>query len=356
MQKEILSINQLFKTEKALKVLPEKITVWHECNFNDAKIDIIINSYNKPELTNATVINYLLLEDKIPINIIIVESSGNKDVYEKLISHKKVSRILVEDHKASHPIHGAGSYGMAISSAIGFYFSQSPYVFFSHSDMVALKKDFLKYLLIELNEEIRIASFTQRHIIPFTGCMLIDRKVVENSKTDWLLYDDNQYIKKSEFLQNICRMKNRSTNIKCDWIDAGEALIYEEIANNKKVFVSKSFGGTKGLWKTPFDLIGISQKEIEEAGNVIIFAKQNINKSEFKRNYKFVLQAGKKWESFKWFLSSKKNYWRYTIDNNDNLIFIHHGRGTRRTINRWLKFAKELNERLKSGKDIFENQ
>ena len=185
MQKEIIPIKKLFKTDAALNVLPETIVVHHDLRLNEkAKIDIIINGYNKSELSNATAQNYLLLEDKIPVNIIIVESSGSQEVFNKLIIHKKVSKILIEDHKASHSKYGTGSYGMSISSAVGFFFSKSPYLFFSHNDMIALKKDFLGNLLRQLNNTTRIASFTQRHVIPFTGCMLIDRNVITNSETD----------------------------------------------------------------------------------------------------------------------------------------------------------------------------
>lgn len=346
MQKEIININKLFKTEEALKVLPEKITVWHDLKDRNVKIDIIINGYYKPELSNAAALNYLLLEDKIPIHILIVESSGNEEVYKKLITHEKVSKILLEDHKASHPVYGAGSYGMSISSAVGFYFSKAPHVFFSHNDMIALKKDFLNDLLSEMNEQTRIASFTQRHVIPFTGCMLIDRNVIENSKTDWLLYDHNPFLEKSTFLQNLCKLRTENPRLKCDWIDSGEALIYEEIANNKKVFIAPSFGGTKGLWETNFNFVGIKKETVEKCGNAIIYKDLNINRKEFKTQYKQVLKAGKKWENLRWFLSKRKNYWRYSVDNENNLVFIHHGRGTRRTINRWLKFVTKLNEEL----------
>ena len=212
--------------------------------------------------------------------------------------------------------------------------------------MIALKKDFLGNLLRQLNNTTRIASFTQRHVIPFTGCMLIDRNVITNSETDWLLYDDNPYIEKSVFLQNLCSLKENTPMLKCDWIDSGEAFIYEEIVNGKDVFVAASFGGTKGLWKTTFDLIGLTKQDIEKAGNAIIYENLTINKKSFKKRYKFVLKAGKKWENIRWFLSKRKNYWRYSLDDEGNLIFIHHGRGTRRTINRWMKFVELLNKDL----------
>lgn len=347
MQKEIIEINQLFKTKSALKVLPETISVWHNIKLPVAKIDIIINSYNNPELTNETALNYILLEDKIPINIIIVESSGSMTVFNQLINHKKVWKILIENHKASHPVYGTGSYGMAISSAVGFYFSKSPYVFFSHSDMLALKKDFLAHLLSKLDAHTRMASFTQRHIIPFTGCMLLNRELINESESDWLLYDTNQYIEKNNFLKAICELKHeRNLNIPCDWIDAGESYIYEEIIKGNKVYVGSSFGGTKGLY-TPFQILGITQKELNALSeSPIIYDKQDIDIESFKKKYKFVIDASKKWENIRWFLRRKKNYWRYSLDNNQDLIFIHHGRGTRRSVNRWLKFANNLNKKL----------
>ncbi len=350
MTQENIDIKKLFKTKAALKALPETIIAHHDLRLNEnAKIDIIINGYNKAKLTNATALNYILLEDKIPVNIIIVESSGNREVFNQLIEHEKVSKILIEDHKASHPVYGTGSYGMSISSAVGFYYSKSPYVFFSHNDMIAFKKDFLEYLLSNLNEKVRLASFTQRHVIPFTGCMLINRTVIDDSEADWLLCDENPYIEKKDFLKNLCKFKtDRNLKIPCDWIDAGESYIYEEIANGNKVFVAASFGGTKGLWKTPFDLIGLTKNQLNNFGTSVIFDKLNITKSDFKKRYKFVTDAGKKWENLRWFLSRKKNYWRYSIDDKGDLIFIHHGRGTRRSINRWLKFVNRYNKTLQN--------
>ncbi|MCF6240438.1 MAG: hypothetical protein L3J74_03730 [Bacteroidales bacterium] len=347
MKKEIIKINKLFKTKEALEVLPETITVWHDLKPKSAEIDIIVTGFGKAELSNATALNYILLEDKLPVNIIIVESSGKKEVYKQLINHKKVSKILVEDLKVSHPVYGAGSYGMAITAAVGFYFTKSPYVFFSHNDMIALKKDFLQNLLSKLNENVRIASFTQRHIIPFTGCMLIDRKVIENSQTDWLLYDKNPYIKQSTFLQKICKIRENGTSgLKCDWIDAGEAFLYEELSKNKQLYVAASFGGTKGMWITPFELLQINKKDITNIENLIIYGNRNISKKEFQKKYKFVLKAGRKWESLRWFLSRKKNYWRYSLDEQGDLVFIHHGRGTRRSLNRWIEFTRKVNSRL----------
>ncbi len=347
MLKEVIEINKLFKTQSALNTLPETITVWHDMKLHEAEIDIIINSYNKPELTNETALNYILLEDKIPVNIIIVESSGNMSVFNRLIKHEKVSKILIEDHKASHPVYGAGSYGMAVSSAVGYFFSKSSYIFFSHSDMLALKKDFLGHLLSKLNEHTRIASFTQRHIIPFTGCMLINRKVIQESDGDWLLYDENPYIEKSDFLKALCKLKaTRDLKIPCDWIDAGESYIYEELSKKKQMYVTASFGGTKGMWVTPFELLKVKEQDISNIKNLIIYGKRNSSKKEFQKKYKFVLKASRKWESLKWFLNRKKNYWRYSLDDEGDLIFIHHGRGTRRSLNRWLKFANKVNSRL----------
>ncbi len=349
MTKEKIQTNKLFKTKEALNILPETFEVCHDLHLNEnAKVDIIINGYDKPELSNATALNYILLEDKIPVNIIIVESSGKPEIFEKLINHEKVSKILIEDRKITHPVYGTGSYGMSVSAATGLYFSKSEYVFFSHNDMIALKKDFLEFLISKLNDEIRIASFTQRHVIPFTGCMLADRKMLKNSETDWLLYDKNHYIEKNDFLKKLCSLKKeKNLKLPCDWIDSGEAFIYEETTKGKKVFAAASFGGTKGLEKTPFDIAGTSKHEIEKIGNAIIFGKLAISKKEFKNRYKFVIKAGKKWENLRWMLSRKKNYWRYSFDDRGELIFIHHGRGTRRSINRWLKFTSNLNKTLR---------
>ena len=331
-----IEIEKLFKHESLFEFLPTYINVDANLKLKEADIDVVICAYNFPELTNAAILNFLKFEKNASINIIVVESSGNKLVFDKLIENEFVSKILITEDICITHNGSVGSWGMAISSAIGAYFSKSKYVFFSHSDMVAMKTNFLGYLKSKLNDKIRIASFTQRHIIPFTGCMMVDRRVLENINADWAFYDMNHYLKKDEHLFNL---NNQTSISSLGWIDCGEAFIYNEIVEGRNVYICASKGGRLDYWKDMWTYFGEKNnvEKLSKDFGGFIYANTPINKDEFGKRYKNVVRASNYWF---WEKKSAQVYWRYSFDEDGDLIFIHHGRGTtEREVKKWLKFV-----------------
>lgn len=353
-QKEVISIEKLFNTSYAYKFLPEEIHVYHNLNYNKkAQFDIIINSYNTPELTSITVENYILQENVDDINIIVVESSGKKSVIEKFKfpDTNNISIIAIEEYNINWLHHGTGSAGMAISSSIGQYYSIAPYIFFSHSDMISFKKNFLNYLL-EASGKCRIASFINRGLIPFTGSMLISKDVL-SGPVDWFMQEKNVFIEESQFIYKINKLcEKHDINLAWDWIDCGESYIYNELKENKQVYVTATYGSSKSIHDSAFKRIDPLMNEFNKlnknSGDLIIHEETNMTGELFKRKYPELIDAVKGFESLSWYLKDKRIYWGYSFDVNDDLLFIHHSRGTTRGhIKRWLKFTKEFNKKLR---------
>jgi hypothetical protein len=341
--KESYYTSSVFKTSNK-KLFPEIIDIKGELNSNKADVDIIIASYRFPELTNLTIQNYLKYETNLKINILVVESAGDKKIYDQLIQKKNVSRILIsQDVKINHRF-GTPSFGLALSYQIGQQLGSSKYIFFSHCDMLAIENNFLSYIVSKLNDNTRIASFTQRHIIPFTGCMIAKREAIEELKTDWLPQDNNNYLNVIEGLKFID--KNKLTPL-IEWIDCGEAILYEELSKDNSIYICSSVGGSDDLQKTPFDYFEANATKTKDiltkSGIKIVYEKlPEINERFVKKNKKiFKPSIG--------FLNSPKKpdkYWRYTVNGEGEIIFIHHGRGTtKREVKDWIKFSRKINSR-----------
>lgn len=347
MKTEAIKINRLFKTEEALSILPEEIKISHALNLNKADIDVVISGYRFPELTNAVVKNYLYHEKDALINMIVVESSGDLDVFNKLIAGDRVSRVLVHDFRTVHPLLGSASYGMAISSAIGSFLSSSEHVFFSHSDMWACKDNFLSFLRSKLSTQIRLASFTQRHIIPFSGCMLLRRSLLDEPDIDWMVYDTNNFMNRNAPLIKINESGMLSNLM---FLDCGEAFIFSELAHNNPVYVCASRGGSDDFWKEPVACLSMESKAVykivQSSGCPIIYAPLCITKDTFKSKYRYLLKIAQSG----FFDFKNRKFWRYSFDDDGELIFIHHGRGTStRRVKNWLKFINMYSDREQNG-------
>lgn len=346
-----IPISKLFKSSISLNYFPPDIDTFVVNNYEECEIDIIINGYNYPELTNATVSNYLKYEKNCDFNIIIVESSGNIKIFDKIISGPRISKILIQDYDLKNNPnvrYGSGSFAMSLSAAVGTYLSKSKYIFYSHSDMLAIKPNFLSSLLNKLDDKTRIASFTIRHLIPFTGCMLIDRNAIDECDLDWMLYYDNIYIDGTECLKNLLSLEKKSSNpdsISCmRWIDCGEAFIYAEIQRGNRVFAGASIGGNDDYWKSVWDYLYLGKNTLEliqDCNCGIVYSPLNIDKASFENRYGNILDFSKSL-----FFEGERNnrkYWRYCFDDEGDLCFIHHGRGiSSRKVKRWLKMERYL--------------
>lgn len=332
-----LKIDQLFRTSARI-LYPQSIQLEAElCNVPGAHIDVIITTHNFPELANATIKNYLCLEKESKLHLIVVESSGRQSVFDKIYRHPQVSRILLKtDIDIRGHVHGYGSYGMALSSAVGAHFSQAPLIFFSHSDMLATKENFLSWLAGKLVGKTRLASFTQRHFIPFTGCMLMTRDLLQEQNIDWAPLDTNEVLGPLG-LENLAKTIHHLRGIDC-----GEQYVYSELQRGNPVFVCASRGGSKDWWHDPLDYYNVDVthlwKQISDANLAMTFAPLQTNRTNFEQTYAHVLRASTKG----WWPFEKSKFWRYSFDDQGDLVFIHYGRGTTlRAVRRWLRFAHQ---------------
>src|SRR3989338_4527146 len=106
---ETIPVKKLFKTKEALTFLPENIRVSAQLRPCPSDIDVIICGFGFPELTNATIKNYLSMEKSLQVHIIVVDSSGSLQDWNKIVTHARVSKILIHDFDAKHPTRGQGS-------------------------------------------------------------------------------------------------------------------------------------------------------------------------------------------------------------------------------------------------------
>ncbi len=340
MKSQFIPVADLFQSED-MKLYPEKIELYLDIKNPKSEIDIVITAHNLPNLTNLAVQNYLTTEKQSMIHIIVVESSGSAAVFNSLLEHPRVSKILLKtDIRIKGQIHGYASYGMSLSAQIGLKYSNAPYVFFSHSDMLACKENFLTFLKSKLVNGIRLASFTQRHIIPFTGCMLVQKNLLLEQKLDWIPKNQNTAV-----VNKFKKVASFIHHFQC--VDSGESFVYHEILNENPVHVCASRGGSQDWWKHPLDYYETPSenilKELIQSKYPIVYAPLTLSKEEFEKKHGKIIQAG--YEG--WWLFEKPKWWRYSFDDEGDLVFIHHGRGTTlRAVKRWLKFGKELNRIL----------
>lgn len=341
----VFQTQKLFCTEDVV-LYPKEIEAYADLKkdaIEDAEIDVIITAHDLPHMTNLTVENYLLHERTLKIHIIVVESSTKDSVFEKLYQHPRVSRVLLKkDVLIKGKVHGYGSYGLALSAAVGVNLSRAPYVFFSHPDMIACKDGFLNFLKSKLVGNTRIAGFTQRHAIPLMGTMMVAREVLKNPKLDMLPRDTNPLLEAaglSEVAQTVYHLNHT---------DCGEQYIYDELAKHNPVYICASRGGSEDWWKHPLGYYeGSSSDELLEAvaksKSSLVYAPLKCEKAHFEKKHKDLIKAGH--EGF--WLFEKPKWWRYSFDDQGDLIFVHHGRGTTlKAVKRWLSYLRNYNEAL----------
>ncbi|MGE4231751.1 MAG: glycosyltransferase family 2 protein [Bacteriovoracia bacterium] len=346
MEKLFFSPREYFKTADK-DLYPEKINLTCKLQNSQARqadVDIIIGSHNLASITNLTIQSYLRYETDLKIHIIVVESSGKDTVFRDIIDHPQVSKVLLDNISIKGKVHGYGSYGLALSNAIGIQLSRSPLIFFSHSDMVACKPQFISYLKSKLGPA-RAASFTQRHIIPFVGCMLVTRQLLEERTIDWLPMDENPYLKETGLLP----LGEMVTHL--NHIDCGEQYIYYELAQHRPIYISASRGGSTDWWKDPMGYYDLAPEAltawVKQTGASLNFGHLNCTKEKFKQKHLDLINAGQ--EGF--WVFQKPKWWRYCFDDSGDLIFIHHGRGsTEREVKRWVRFGlKNFSQPLASA-------
>jgi hypothetical protein len=321
----------LFSSGQAL-LFPQKINVLAHISKFDADVDVIIGTHNQAEEINQTIQNYLALEKQLRLRIWIIESSKNLSAFLKIHRSPQINKILILDHL--HATDSANknrfwaSNGAALAAAIGYYLGSARYIFFSHTDMMGYKPDFISFLASKLNAHTPIASFTQRFILPFTGGMLYDREYFQGNWVDWLPKNTNPY---STTWLNDLKEKFEILN----WLDAGEQLIYETLLRGKTAYVCASRGVSGDFWGHPLDAYNMDLVRLHPG---IHYAQEVISKEEFIERYPELI-------------CGDSAMWRKSFDDHGNVIFIHRGRGTSRGGKNdgrgdFLSFIKKFNHAL----------
>ena len=311
MSLKILKRDEVFNSEES-KAFPSKFVIDINENRYKSDVTVIIAIHGNDEDAISVINNYRLLERELKLHFIIVNTSlfavsrvkqlSTTDITTiNLISPvPQLSKLWARDLYASNSV--------GFTAQIGEFFSQSDLIFFSHADMMGYKKNFLSYLVGKLNEDTEIASFTQRHFIPFTGCMLYKRSFVETLKTDWLPQKKNNY--DFSFLGEL---KQKIENIA--WIDCGEDIIYKTMNSGKKQFVCRSFGISGDSFGDPNFLHGFTNKDFMGLRIPITYEDTPVNICDIKKKFTELNEDG-------------NSCWRKTVDHDGDIIFIHRGRGT----------------------------
>jgi hypothetical protein len=306
-----ISRESLFKSAEG-KRFPTNIFLLADLNQSPADIDVIISSHRQAEAVNLTVENYLALEKKARTNVLIVESSPSLAAFRDIKTDPRISKILILSPILNTTrLFARGlraSNGAALTAQIGHYLGKSRYTFFSHSDMIAYRQNFLSFLLSKLDDETVIASFTQRHVLPFSGGMLYDRSFSGFSTVDWLPKKKNPY-----HIPGLDKLRERIQPL--EWIDAGEQLILEALARGKRAYVCASRGLSSDYFGNPIDPWQLDVERISSLDLPIDFAPLSITRREFDHKYPQLLGEGPSW--------------RKCFDDDGEVVFVHRGRGSR---------------------------
>lgn len=316
------------------KQFPPKITVLADIKPVQADIDVIIGAHQQPEAVNSTIENYLALEKKARLHILVIESSLSRPSFWKVRNGSNISKVLILSplRCTSRWLGGRfwASNGAALAAQLGSYLGTARYMFFSHSDMMGYKKNFLSFLLSKLGDDTVLASFTQRHVLPFTGGMLYDKSYFDSMNVDWLPKDKNPYR-----ITGLDQLHDRIDHL--SWIDAGEQLVLEALERGKGAYVCASRGLTGDYYGHPLKNYGLTNEGIHLLGVPIQYAPLLLSREEFSVRYPELVGV--------------YSGWRKCFDDKGDVAFVHRGRGTskgRRKDHRgdFIFFVRDFNNKI----------
>lgn len=278
----------------------------------NSDIDIIIGAHRQVQAVNATIDNYSLLERDSKLHFLVVESSRDLRNFLKIRNQANVSKIFILNElrcasKRYEP-RFYGSNGAAVAAHVGLHYSEAPCAFFSHSDMMGYKENFLSFLRSKLSEKTPIASFTQRHILPFSGGMLFKKNILNLSTVNWFPSEINPY--------KFPGIEELKTEIEVlNWLDAGEQFILEALQEGYSAYVCASRGLTGDFYGHPLRDYSITHRDISNLGVPIEYATDTLSREDFLSRYPHLAPK-------------EVSMWRKSFDDDGNLVFIHRGRGT----------------------------
>lgn len=275
-----------------------------------ADVDIVIGTYRNSVAAQLVVENFLLLEKKAKVHVWLVETSGSRQAFDSLPQGERISRVYLNTPLQSTEMRTGGrmapSNGCGLSAQIGFHFGKARYAFFSHTDMMGYKENFISFLKSKLSDDVPLASFTLRHVYPFSAGAIYDKKFFEESaRADWLPLHEN--IIANEKLDALASKIPEIT-----WVDAGEQLVRDALDRGKKLYVTESRGASDAWFREPRFWRKIGPKDFEGTG--VQLADMTANRLDCIKNES---------ELFLGCLG-----WRKSFDDTGDVMFIHRGRGT----------------------------
>ncbi len=301
----------------------------------EADVDIVIASHGQQELACEVASNYLRLEHQKRIHVIIIESSRPYRPVPSKWHHENISWVWLMSAPACTQRRHDGTFwasnGVALAAELGGYLGSSSWLFFSHVDMMAYRENFLSFLFSKVGPSRPLASFSQRHILPFSGGMLYDKTYVRGLGADWLpkRSNDHDLVDWQQFRQRIQHL---------NWIDAGEELILKTIADGRRAYVCASRGSSADWFGDPLSGHDISMQELKETDIGIDYGECNITRAELASNYPD--------------LASPDNaVFRKSFDDEGRVVFLHQGRGASQgraggLRGDFLSFVRAFNKRL----------
>jgi hypothetical protein len=325
---------ELFPTYEG-DLLPENIYVLADRRDTAADIDVVIGTYNQPREVNAAIENYLALETQARLHIWVVDDSHRPWAFTGIQDDPRVSRVLIlsvlQATRKRHAGQRWASNGASIAAQIGLHLGTARYGFFSHTDMMGYKANFLSYLLSKLDADTPVAAFTQRHVFPFTGGMLYDKRYFAGSAVDWLPKAENPYV-----IPGLEPFRAQISHYAA--IDTGEHIPLGAFQRGQQAYICASRGLTGDYFGDPLHGYDFTNQDVMQAGAPVHYAPIHIDAEQFAQRYPELA-------------TSYNAMWRKSFDDAGNVVFIHRGRGTTnrdRNDKRgdFFSFVEEFNARI----------
>ena len=316
------------------KRFPERITILTDAREYEADVDVVIGAYRQPDEVNLTVENYLALERKLRVHVFVIEASQHPPVFWTIRGGPQVTRVFIlTNPRVTNRRYESwcGSFSVGLTMQLASYLGRSRYLFFSHTDMMGYQENFLSFLVSKLRSDCPLASFGQRHVIPFTGGMVYEKGYFRDLAVDWLPRRENPFV--------VPRLDAWRSRIEAlNWLDTGEQLVFAALSRGHRVYACASRGTKQDFFGEEMGQYGVSSRDVMVLQAGIECGPEKLDRESFARKYPE-------------FAGDENGMWRKSFDDEGNVVFIHRGRGTSRArVNdqrgAFARFVRAFNQRL----------
>lgn len=275
--------------------------------------DVIVASHGQAREAAMVIENVRLLEGSARIHFIVVETARGVMRATRPRADNDVT-VLVLDCDVPVTSRYSGnrlyaSFGLALDVALACRFRRSQRQLVLHTDMMGYRRGWVSYLLAYLGHGYRIASMTQRHVMPFTAGMAFDAEHFESLGIDWLPSERSD-------LQAVPALHALESRIAAlSWLDCGERLPLSALANSERCLILPSRGGTGDAWKHPLADLKPPVIPADVVVPGLEMAPESTTEERFRKEYPELMQG-------------PQAYWRRSFDHEGRVLFLHRGRGT----------------------------